>query len=446
MTLPILCSLLLIGLGLAELGSRRRLHRLNQPVCSRWRLIADLAALLALVALYTGSTPAAVMTQTDQTIALVVDVSTSMAVTDASGSRMATARRELLTLLELQPQTRFALLPFAGEPVLQVAPTSDRKALRFFISALEPGLISAPGSAPEEAVRAAQRLLAGETGERLVLLISDGERTLLAPPPDLQTDIPVYTLTVGADSGGPVPGLAPAFSRPDRQRLSAIAALTGGAVLETPTAGVAVHALPTPLTTPTRQRVVDLAPIVALILLGARYLSSRSRKIRLLLASSCLFLPLLLPGCQPEQQSVSSLGQIDFARGLQAAASGDLASAKQAFATAADQLDDEARSAALYNRGTLLLLTGQAQDAVTLFEAALLQTPGDVLLRDNLLLALQETDNNTTDGDTDSEDQSDGGDQLSPQQARTLINSIDPDPALLPATKWIEPKPVREVW
>jgi Ca-activated chloride channel family protein len=146
---------LLFGLVLAERRSQQKLLRLlpDDPYRNRTgaRLLPDILILIAL-ALILLSLQSKQLTTLDNrpapAIALVVDVSYSMQVADVQPNRLTLAKRELLALVNNLSDARFALIPFAGEAVLQVPLTSDHAGLKFFINNLHPGLIDSKGSAP----------------------------------------------------------------------------------------------------------------------------------------------------------------------------------------------------------------------------------------------------------------------------------------------------------
>jgi len=449
MTAPLVTLLLalLLALAGAKTISRRRLADLLRPTRSRRRLGPDLLALLALALLLSATIPqTSTQKPTGPTIALVVDVSTSMTAADVFPNRLELARRELLTLVELLPQTRFALVPFAGEAVVQVSPTADRTALRFFIGQLQPGLIAADGSAPEEAVRLAQELLADEPGEPLVLLVGDGERTLVAPPQPLRADIPAWILPVGSESGAEVPGHPGSRTALDRQRLESLATASGGRLLEPATATATAKLLAA--TAPDHQALGAWLPLAALLLLVSRLIPWRVPRRGTLRRSVAAATLIALCACPaPESQPAESAAGA-FVRGLQAADGGDLEQAAAAFSAAADRLDGEARGAALFNQATVLLQAGQPHPAVTLLENALLLLPGDAPTRDQLLLALQAAAAEPATGDAGAteENEAAGGEQLTCQQAEALLQSIDPDPATPPAIRYPAGRPVKAVW
>lgn len=432
---------LLLAFALAELISRRRLRRLHQPTRSLRRLFPDLLATCALLALLAGTMPASTRQDPDQTIALVVDVSTSMAAKNGSTTRLDQAKRELLTLLELLPGSRFSLVPFAGEAVQQVAPTTDHQALRFFINQLTPGMIAADGSGPEEAVHLAQQLLSAESGKCSIVLVSDGERTLLAPAPATDSSLPVWAIAIGAPEGAEVPGHTGAQSYPEPERLRALATASGGGVFSATSAPEQIP-LATKASFGAEGRLLPALPVLALLLLVLRLLPLPRRW---QLAGSALIL-VAVTGC-PESSGAKDPAALRFASGLQAAQAGKFNQAQQEFSAAAAELDGAARAAALYNQATLLLQSGEAAKALPLLETALLLTPDDADSRDQLLLALEMLSEEPQRHESSTgKDEENGGEQLTRLQAERLLHSIDPDPATLPAQPWPASPPVKAVW
>lgn len=213
-----------ILLGWREWNCRKQMIQFGQPPGSWTRVAYDLCTLGALIfLLQPTTTKVSAEIKNKVSLAIAIDVSASMATQTSGISRLELARQEILVLLDSLAGARVALIPFAGEPVVQVPLTTDHEALRFFLGALESGQVSASGSAPEEAAALAQQLLQGIAGDKAVLLISDGERTYPLPAPELGKEIPVYTLSPGGTFPAEVPGRSingqPALSQPDPDRL-----------------------------------------------------------------------------------------------------------------------------------------------------------------------------------------------------------------------------------
>lgn len=362
----------------------------------RWRrnawqhLVPDLAALLALAVLLLSilaprPVPATTAT-TGPAIALAVDVSHSMGCASGAELRLDAAQRELRTLVTGLPQAEFALIPFAGAATVQVPLGNDREALLFFIDHLAPGMVDAPGSAPEEALLTARQALASTQRPKLVLLLSDGERTLPARPPELPNTIPVFTIALGGSTVMPVPDRgAAAFSTPDPERLRQIAMASGGTLLTT--AGE-------PAVTPLLRRWAAPAeagnerwqwlPAIVLGLLLLRQLQwPRPRA-----ATAAALLLALLAGAACRREAPTP-GETAFLHACHLYERGAKEEAFAAFAAAARLLDGPGRGAALYNQGTLLLAAGDAGKALPLLEEALLLRPDDEAVRCNFILALR---------------------------------------------------------
>ncbi len=179
-------------------------------------------------------------------LAIIIDISPSMAAADISPTRLARAQRELRDLVELLPNSRYGLVVFSANAYTTLPLTSDRAALLHSVDLLEPWLTVKHGSNVARALELTARLLEESPQDaRAALLISDGE----LPEPDALTaarqlgarGIPLYTLGLGSASGAPVPSEDGHFirqddevviSRLDRPRLHALAAATGGELLQ----------------------------------------------------------------------------------------------------------------------------------------------------------------------------------------------------------------------
>lgn len=423
----------------AERRSRRLLRNMGQPVGSRSRLLADLAALAALALLLWPAPPAAPVPVSGPALALAVDVSASMAASDTLPSRLEQAKDEIRALAAGLPGARFALLPFAGAPVLQVPLTGDKEALLFFVDRLAPKAVAAPGSAPEEAALAAGRVLDGVAGERAVILFSDGERTVPEPAPLSAAGIPVYTVPLGTEDGHPLmdekgqPLRDEAghvlLTRSDPERLRRIAETSGGTVL-------AAEGSPavTPLIerwAPKEDRPRHPGPtspaVLAVLLLLLRHLPFRRRRWRLGAALALTLLLLPLAACEKGELHE---GRELFSRAVRQQSRGHAKEAANLFARAAALLEGEDRAAALFNRGTLLFAGGNPSMALPSLEEALLLCPGDMACRLNLALALRALgdDRLAGVGDGDLPGNDDDGPAMSRSQALQLLESIRPEP------------------
>lgn len=429
---------LAVLLGAAERRSRGLLRELGQPTATGRRLLPDLAALAALVLLFWPAPPADPAPPSGPALALAVDVSASMAAEDTPPSRLERARTEIRALVAGLPQARFALLPFAGEPVLQVPLTADREAVLFFVDRLAPGTVGAPGSAPEEAVSAAAGALSEFEGEKAIVLFSDGERTVSEPAPVLTAGIPVHVVPLGTDAGSPIMDDKGRprrdaegkilLTRSDTERLHRMAETTGGEMLGTgsPAVGPLLERLAPsdhPREYPGRSPL--LLPAILILLL--RHLPFSLRRLRLGASLALLLLFLPLTACEDGQ---SRQGRELFARAGRLELAGETDGAMDCYARAADLLEGEERAAALYNRGTLLLVGGSPREALSLLEEAMILSPGDDAIRLNMALTLRALGEPPFPGVGDGgERNADGeGSGMSREEALQLLENIRPAP------------------
>lgn len=179
-------------------------------------------------------------------IAVVIDISPSMAVADLAPDRLTRVKHELRDFVRLLGGDRLGLVVFSGNAYPALPLTADRDAFLQFVDLLDPSLTSRPGSNLTRAIDAAVRMTEHSApGSRAVLLISDGEfhdvDAASAVAALRAQDIPLLTLGAATDRGGPVLDGQGHFlrhqnevviSRIDRARLQQLARDTGGRYAE----------------------------------------------------------------------------------------------------------------------------------------------------------------------------------------------------------------------
>jgi len=390
----ILSGILLLGLLWAENRSRRMMLDLGQPSATGGRLRYDVLSLLALGLLLLPSVTEqqpGTEGQGAPPLVIAIDVSASMATGSAGATPLDRVREELLALLDQRPPGMLALIPFAGRPVVQVPLTSDRETVTFFLRHLQPRQVPDPGSAPREAARLAQQVLEA-AGEKpgSVLLVSDGERTLPTPPPELAPEIRVDVLPIPERDPRPLHDAngqrrlddqgRPLLTRSDPANLAGIAGTTGGRLLSWEQTRPLAPLLQHWQSEPRKPQLPDAMLLwLVLLLLLLRSLPRYPRPL-----SASVLLILLLAGCQPDPATVQ---QADFDQAMQ---NPDHQRAAALFATLARRSSGTTQIAALYNAGSRFLAADQPAAAVPLLRRALLKEPGSADLRTNYALALRQ--------------------------------------------------------
>ncbi len=120
-----------------------------------------------------------VQSQTGADVLLVLDCSRSMLAEDIHPDRLEAARRKVLDLLRLAPETRLALMPFAGVPVLRCPLSGDHSAIEMMLGDCTPALFPADagyqGTAIGDAVQAGLKILGKPTDRgQSIVIMSDG--------------------------------------------------------------------------------------------------------------------------------------------------------------------------------------------------------------------------------------------------------------------------------
>ncbi len=150
------------------------------------------------------------------TVVLAIDVSNSMAATDVSPTRLASAQQGALSFVDALPRKlQLGLVSFSGSAQVLVPPTTDREQIRDGIRALTLG----PGTAIGEGVFASLSTIAATARSTTtpdgvaappvparIVLLSDGETTRGRPNSDagqaaLEANTPVSTIAYGTPDG-----------------------------------------------------------------------------------------------------------------------------------------------------------------------------------------------------------------------------------------------------
>ena len=227
--LPVAAGLVALAAWLAVVAERRRgeaLVRFGDPAvlgrgsalpsarttAALWalRLAALALGLVALARPQLGERSADLV-RTGRDVLVLLDLSRSMLVTDAGGTRLAAAKRIAWDLAERAPGDRVGLVVFGGSAFLQLPLTSDRGALRLFLDQASPDDLGDPATDLSAALIAAARTFEheGDEGRRAVLVLSDGESgegDMEEATAELRRqDLPVFAVGVGTAAGGPVP-------------------------------------------------------------------------------------------------------------------------------------------------------------------------------------------------------------------------------------------------
>lgn len=234
---------------LARTGMRmdpraRRIHALL-------RAIALAAGLLALARPQGGAND----TRTGRSgrdLLVALDLSRSMLVQDADGTRLDRAKALVKDLADQLPGDRVGLVIFGGAAFLQLPLTSDHAVFDRFLDAASPTAIDDPSTDLSAALNVGRTVFEHEGGDghRAIVLLTDGERSegnLDRPLEQLaEAHIPVFALGIGTPAGGFVPADPrapgdsasrwhldnigrPAESRLDEKTLRRITETSGGA-------------------------------------------------------------------------------------------------------------------------------------------------------------------------------------------------------------------------
>jgi Ca-activated chloride channel homolog len=176
-----------------------------------WLRAVTLAALIIALA---GPRTGVSMTAVDAdgiAIVLVVDISSSMLAEDFHPqNRLAVARQTVATFVRGRQHDRIGMVAFAGQALTLVPLTIDYHVLFRAMDQLQIGVVE-DGTAIGTAIATAANRLRGAPGERVMILLTDGENNrgeidpLTAARAAAAFDIRIHTVAVGTDGVAPIP-------------------------------------------------------------------------------------------------------------------------------------------------------------------------------------------------------------------------------------------------
>lgn len=171
-------------------------------------------------------------------LALVLDVSGSMATPDFSGlSRLAAAKEAFDSFIDRRADDAITLIPFAAVPYVECPPTLNHSVVKKLINRLEPrGGVDAGTNIGDALAEALSRLQRATALKKAIILLSDGEHNAtgtgaeapLTPRQAAQLaanlNVPLYAI----DCGGDPSGEQAEQRRAGQAILQSCSALTGG--------------------------------------------------------------------------------------------------------------------------------------------------------------------------------------------------------------------------
>lgn len=143
-------------------------------------------------------------------IFVALDVSFSMLAEDIQPSRLAKAKHEVSTFIDLLQGDRIGLIAFAGEAFIQCPLTLDYGAAKTFLEIMDPTLIPEPGTNLSAAIALAMKSFESkERKYKVLILITDGEdhgdKTQEYVEAADKEGVIIFTVGIGSPKGVPIP-------------------------------------------------------------------------------------------------------------------------------------------------------------------------------------------------------------------------------------------------
>ena len=142
-------------------------------------------------------------------VVIAVDTSLSMGARDMKPDRLSNARLLLGAIAQKFADYRIGVVAFAGEAYIQCPLTTDQDAITYFASGLKPGMLPAQGTDFSEAIDTVLGMLSRYGGQKVMVLITDGEDHSAGLDTALKTateqNLKIFTIGIGSPDGDLVP-------------------------------------------------------------------------------------------------------------------------------------------------------------------------------------------------------------------------------------------------
>ncbi|MCE2984005.1 MAG: VWA domain-containing protein [Parachlamydia sp.] len=177
----------------------------------------------------------------DQSLVILLDLSSSMNVEDIKPSRLVRAKQKLEDLVQQSKGAKLGLVAFAADPHLISPITDDKETLRHLLPSLDTDLVYVQGSRLSPALEMARVMLEAEPGQnKAVLIITDGgfeDASALSLVKKMQGQgLTIHTMGMGTSDGAPLKDVkqkgAVPFSRLEKEKLQELSRMGGGHYLE----------------------------------------------------------------------------------------------------------------------------------------------------------------------------------------------------------------------
>ena len=144
----------------------------------------------------------------DHALVIMLDLSASMYAQDVRPSRLVKALLKVTDIVRARRDGLTALVVYAADAYKVVPLTDDTRTIESLLPSLSPGMMPAPGSRPEKAIRLAQEMThSAGLRQADLLLLTDGlqEQDVARIKTALQPGFRLRLLTLGSADGAPIP-------------------------------------------------------------------------------------------------------------------------------------------------------------------------------------------------------------------------------------------------
>jgi Ca-activated chloride channel homolog len=147
----------------------------------------------------------------DSSTVIVLDISLSMLAEDIQPNRIEKAKEIIHTFLTKELNSKIALIIFAGKPIILSPFSTDILGIQNIVKNISPYMIrqediGLSGTAIGDALLLAEKILWKQSGEKKIILITDGRTNVWINPKDIidtsEIKSSIYTIGIGQNGSG----------------------------------------------------------------------------------------------------------------------------------------------------------------------------------------------------------------------------------------------------